>query len=301
MTILPTVMPDEFVLGYWGRIHILNLFRTPNQTAEALIEYFDLPSSRIQRIEALALSAQLSTQKFVQNHTLIPAHGAIAIEHPGVDHGAPKLEALIKQWWKLLHRPGAFFCPACASEQRSHWGVSYWQRACQLRGICWCPTHLCPLVACSETAFTVTTPRVELVTNAIPAVKAGTTSWSVIERYSQIMTGFLERNRRAGMRNVVRQIRPVAVQQSIYAGTNKDGQFLSDIAVKQLPAWWLDELFPHIRTKQLGAPFSSLDNTVLNGHAQPHAYALAMALLYESSDDALAAVPNSLPLIDQMH
>jgi len=65
MTILPTVMPDEFVLGYWGRIHILNLLGTPNQTAEALIDYFALPPSRIQRVEALALAANMDVQCFV--------------------------------------------------------------------------------------------------------------------------------------------------------------------------------------------------------------------------------------------
>lgn len=50
MTILPTVMPDEFVLGYWGRVHILNFLGTPTQTVEALIDYFALPPSRTQRI-----------------------------------------------------------------------------------------------------------------------------------------------------------------------------------------------------------------------------------------------------------
>lgn len=294
-------MPDEFVLGYWGRIHTLNLFSTPSQTAQALIDYFDLPKSRIQRIEALALSAQSSTQQFVQNHTLIPAHGAIAIEHPGVSHGAQKFDALIKQWWKLVHRPGAFFCAECANEQRIHWGFSYWQRACQLRGVSWCPIHRCPLLACSTTAFTAATPRIGLAMNASQEVKVGTKSWSVIERYSEIMAGFLKMSVRAGMRDVARTIRSVAAQKSIYTGANSGCQLLSDIAAKQLPTWWLGELFPHIETKQLGAPFNALDNTVLNRHAQPHAFALAMALIYESSEEALAAMPHYPSLPSNMH
>lgn len=292
MPILPTVMPDEFVLGYWGRVHILNLLGTPNQTLDALIDYFELPPSRIQRVEALALAADTDIQSFVQNHTLIPAHSAITFEFAGLPHGNPKLAALIKQWWKLPQKPGAYFCPQCAANQHARWGYSYWQRCHQLRGVNWCLKHGNSLLRCPETAFINNTPGITLVTVASPEAEPETSYWPVLMRYSEIMHAFLRRTVRTKMRDVAKALRPVASGKSINTGNNPERQLLSDIALGQLPSWWLEELFPSIRSKQPGIVFPALDNTVMLRHAQPHAFALAMALVYESSDDALAALPH---------
>jgi hypothetical protein len=292
MTILPTVMLDEFVLGYWGRIHILNLLGTPNQTAEALIDYFALPPSRIQRVEALALAANIDVQCFVQNHTLIPAHGAITLEFAGVHHGNPKLNSFIKQSWKLAQKPGAYFCPRCAANQRARWGYSYWQRHHQLRGVNWCSEHGESLMRCPESAFINDTPSVNLATDVTPRPEPEKTYWPVLERYSKIMNAFLTKTIRTKMRDVAKTLRPVAAGNFINTGNNSGGKLLSDIAIEQLPGRWLEELFPAIHAKQPGTPFPALDNAVMLRHAQPHAFALAMALIHESSDEALATLPN---------
>jgi hypothetical protein len=292
MTILPTVMPDEFVLGYWGRVHILNFLGTPTQTVEALIDYFELPPSRIQRIEALALAAKTNVQDFVQSHTLIPAHSAITYEFAGHAHGAPKLNARIKQWWKLTQKPGAYFCPQCAASQHARWGYSYWQRGHQLRGVNWCLEHGNSLLCCPETAFINDTPSINLATGAVPEAEPETPYWPVLTRYSEIMHAFLKRTVRTRMRDVAKTLRSVAANKSINTGNNLNYQYLSDLALGLLPGWWLEETFPSINAKQPGTPFPALDNTVMVRHAQPHAFALAMALIYESSDEALATLPH---------
>lgn len=292
MTILPTVMPDEFVLGYWGRIHILNLTGTPNQAIEALIAEFALPPSRIQRVEALALAANTDVQVFIQNHSLIPAHSAITFEFGGVEHGNPKFDALIKQSWKLAQKPGAYFCPQCVANQRARWGYSYWLRRHQLRGVNWCSEHGESLMRCPEKAFIHNTPSVNLASDASPKAEPETPFWPVLERYSAIMNTFLTRTVRAKMRDVAKTLRLAASGKSINTCNNPERQLLSDIALRQLPGWWLEELFPSIQAKQPGITFPALDNTVMLRHAQPHAFALAMALIYESSDDALATLPH---------
>ncbi|UCV08535.1 TniQ family protein [Dechloromonas denitrificans] len=291
MNILPTVMPDEFAPGYLGRIHILNLLGKPNQTLKALIDYFALQPSRIRRIEALAFAAKTSTQLFVQNHTLIPANSAISENLGGVCHGHPKYGALFSHSWNHLQKSGVYFCPQCVDEQRGCLGFSYWQRLNQLRGVSWCSKHFCPLLGCPENSLTIATPNVDLATNAAPEIEPEEPYWPVVKRYSEIMHGFLRRGFRAGRSDVARTIRAVAARQAIYMGTNNGCDLLSDIAVSQLPAWWLKELFPSIHTKQLGVPFLPFDNTLLNDHAQPHAFALAMALLYRSSKKALVDMP----------
>lgn len=291
MTILPTVMPDEFVLGYWGRVHILNLLGTPNQTVEALIDCFALPSSRIQRMEALALAAKTDLQNFVQSHTLIPAHCAITHEFAGLPHGNPKCNALIKQWWQLTHKPGAYFCPQCAAGQHTLWGYAYWQRQHQLAGVYWCSIHGESLLRCPKKAFTTDIPSFSVATGSSPKAEPESRYWPVLARYSEIMQTFLRRTTRAKMRDVAKTLRSVAVKKSINTGNQSEQPLLSDLAKELLPSWWLEETFPSIRAKQPGTPFPALDNTVMLRHAQPHAFALAMALVCESSEEALAILP----------
>lgn len=293
MPILPTVMPDEFILGYWGRVHILNLRSTPNETADALIDYFELPKSRIRRIEALALAARADLQFFVQNHTLIPAHGAISQHFIGMVHGNTnaQLANVIRQSWKLLQKPGAYFCPQCAVAQVAAWGFSYWKRRHQLLGVDWCLEHGEPLVSCPETAFVNATPCNQVATAVSCQIELETSCRSVLERYSKIMNAYLVRTVRVGVQEVAKVLRPIAEGKGISTRAITTNQYLSDIAVTKLPTSWLGKLFPSISTKRQGAPFGPLDNTVLSGFAMPHAYALAMALLYESSEEALADFP----------
>lgn len=285
-------MPDEFVLGYWGRIHALNLYSSPNQTLEALIENFALPPTRIQRVEALALAAQTSTQRFVQKHTLIPALAAISQHFEGAPHGAASSPATIKKSWRRLQQPGAYFCPECSAAQKSQWGFSYWMRRHQLLGVDWCLHHGTPLIASDEHAFVRETPHFHESQPPSQRIEQGQSYWPILERYSQIMTAYLNTTRRIGVYDASKPLRPIAAARNINIRGECAPQYLSDVAMAQLPGWWLEKLFPSIAHKQANTPFPPLDNTVLSGFAMPHAYALAMALLYESSEEALAGMPH---------
>lgn len=285
-------MPDEFVLGYWGRIHALNLYSSPNQTLEALIEHFALSPTRIQRVEALSLAAQKSTSHFVQNHTLIPVLAAISQHFPGTPHGDVKIPEIIKQSWKQHQKPGAYFCPDCSAAQKSLWGFSYWMRSHQLLGVDWCPHHGATLIACDDHAFVRGCPRPQEKQASSQRAERGLAYWPILERYSQIMTAYLTTKRRIGVQDASKPLRPIAASRNINARGISGFQYLSDIAMAQLPGWWLEKLFPSIAHKQANTPFPPLDNTVLSGFAMPHAYALAMALLYESSEEALAGMPH---------
>jgi hypothetical protein len=292
MPILPTAMPDEFVLGYWGRIHALNLHSSPNQTMEALVENFALPLTRIQRVEALALAAQKSTPHFVQNHTLIPALAAISQHFEGAAHGDVRSPGIITKSWKRLQKAGAYFCPECSAEQKSQWGFSYWMRSHQLLGVDWCPRHWTPLIACDDQAFLRGTPYFQENLAPPQQTERGQTYWPILERYSQIALAYLGTTRRIGVQDASKRLRPIAASRNINARGISGSRYLSDIAMAQLPGWWLEKLFPSIANKRTNTPFPPLDNTVLSGFAMPHAYALAMALLYESSEEALAGMPH---------
>jgi hypothetical protein len=155
----------------------------------------------------------------------------------------------------------------------------------------WCTEHAAELTCTPEALFLNGTPKIELSTANHHEYESGKSYTPVMERYRDIMMGYLERTFRVGSAEVVKVLRPIAATKGI-ATTNKNpGRYLSDIAQEQLPGWWLNKLFPSIGTKLANTPFRPLDNTVGSGFAMAHAYALAMALLYESSEQALASLP----------
>lgn len=288
MTILPPVKPDEFVLGYWGRIHALNLHGSPKQTMESLIGCFALPPSRIQRVEALALASQKSTSRFVQHHTLIPANAAISQHFEGVTHGDLRAPGIITNSWRRLQKPGAYFCPDCSAQQKSQWGFSYWVRSHQLLGVDWCLYHKTPLIACDDQAFLFGPPNFQGNQNSSQQTERSLVNWPLLERYMRIMAAYLNTTRRIGVQDASNRLRKIAASRNISSRGVSGCQYLSDIAMASLPSWWLEKLFPSITHKRPNAPFLPLDNTVLSGFSMTHAYALAMTLLYESSEEALA-------------
>lgn len=93
--------------------------------------------------------------------------------------------------------------------------------------------------------------------------------------------------KRIGLTDASNLLRPIAASRSIGSRGVNGFPYLSDIAKASFPSWWLEKLFPSIVNKRANEPFPPLDNTVLSGFAMPHAYALAMTLLYESSEEAL--------------
>lgn len=291
MLILPSVLPDEFVLGYWGRIHLLNLRRTPQLTAAALIDYFSLQNSEIRRVAALAAAAKLSVQDFVQSHTLIPAQFAINQHFVGMAHGAPEFPKVIGLSWARLQKPGAYFCEDCASVQRETWGISYWRRSHQLIGVDWCPEHGCGLVKAPENSFFSCLPsRCSIESSSLDLVSSEGVS-PVLERYAHVILGFFTRKCRLGLSDAARELRRLAAQKDITTNRQITGLYLSDVALDCLPTSWLASLFPTIGEKKRGSPFHPLDNTVLSGFAVSHAYALAMAVLHDSGEEALASLP----------
>lgn len=288
MLIVPTAMPDEFVLGFWGRIHALNCLTTPSQTIEALIDYLSVEPSDIARVQALALAANMDFQAFTQNHTLIPVHGAISQHFAGETHGSLSRSKSIRCTWKLLQKKEAQFCSACAAEQRAQWGYSYWKRNHQLLGVDWCPEHGIMLLSSVDTAFLTDAPCRCVSSTARSEIDREKSYWPVLERYASIMNAYLAKTTRTAIHEVANLLRPLAAAKGLSTRNSKTANYLSDIAVEILPGWWLESVFPSLNTKLPHRPFPALDNTVMSGYAMPPAYALAMALLCESTEEALA-------------
>lgn len=290
MTIFPKVLPDEFVLGYWGRIHLLNTFPTSEDTINALIEQFNPPAGGSRRFEALACSANLNNSEFAQNHSLIPSLLAMTSNKAGMLHSLVNTPAVIRRNWRLLQKPAAYFCPACAEFQQSQWGFSYWMRRHQLLGVDWCVEHGTSLRSCDESAFMRKLPSHigDSVLVAEPVVNE--ISKPILKRYSQIMVALLRGRLRVNLSDAGNIVRPLAMAKGLSTRQLPTSQYLSDYAVDVLPISWLKKLFPKLEMKQANEKYTPLDNTVLAVSARTHAYALAMALLYESSEAALTAL-----------
>lgn len=292
MLILPKPAPDELAHGYWGRLHQLNLMASPNETLRALAAHFGSRSGSCRTILTLASAAGISAQAFVQGHTLIPATLAISTNSPGRIHGHGLEDGhnLLQPF--QLAKSSAYFCPSCIEEQRQHTGMAYWKRVHQLPGIDWCPTHHETLLSDKSTAFRMRNPT---VANALTIPTRGVTTSATtpaMERYAQIMAGFLLRHRRLAPGEGAKAIRPVAHARGFRIGNVESvAPYLSDVVLEYFPRWWLERLFPTLPTKARGKAFPAIDNTVYLGQSRPHCFALAMAMLFATSEEALAAWP----------
>ena len=196
-----------------------------------------------------------------------------------------------------LARTGAYFCAECAQEDLGFHGQSYWRREHQIPGLLWCPKHSTPLrYMDDESAFLL--PPVALINDA-HAVDA---EWAkemagneTVQRYLQICSTLMERTSPLAVKAVrdVLQSRASNLGFQIYSRP-VTAPLLSDDVIKRCGRTWLATVLPPLADKPEGVFLSQLDGVLyLNTSASgTSSYALACAVLFDSSDDAVNALTN---------
>ncbi len=288
--LIPHILPDEFVLGYRGRIRILNGFPdTPRMMAALHPEGYcsDFNQSGTPAISVLAKAANVNCIQFVCRHSLIPFIRAVVMRDPHQAHGEPDGEQrLVRSGFRAL-REAAFFCPDCAAEDASFWGFPYWRRIHQIPGVDWCPKHGAPLVNGPAAEFD-NLPPVDSPDVADHAPGDGSQN-PVICRYVDIVQGLMELRTPLHSTEVTRMLGSAARNSGLRVSPTGRRPTLSDLALEQVPRSWLLRHFPNVARKE---PFTYIRN--FDGVCEPKhtafsakAYALAAALLYDSADKAL--------------
>jgi len=300
--ILPTILPDEFLLGYLGRISAVNHRISISNIKNILKNWFsetkpelknpDIKkrSSLLELAEALGIEAKTIAKK----HTLLPILRSTrpdTINFPvGVrlmdndDHG------LLRRFSQIVPKEAACFCVACVIEDVDYQRFSFWRRSHQIPGIDWCLKHMEPLQEVNHKNAFLKQPSIFLDSgNYCKQPESLGMHNSIILRFAQLIEDALELevpvNNRIAQEVLTNKAKLIGVK---FSETGFCRQ-LSDLMNEVLPEQWVFKFFPRLKKEKYGIFVAGFDE-VLKANRKGKSYVntlLAAAVLFDDADEAI--------------
>lgn len=307
MIIRPEVLPDEYAPGYKGRVLNFNGMTDRKLGMETLMAWSgNAGSSRreISTVELLAKIAGIDVTQFVCAHTTLPLRRAVAATLLDVEHGCTRQRSLL--WCIALRdtRPGAYLCTQCVLEDLDFHGMSYWRREHQLPGQFCCAKHNLPLSFVESINSFLSPPSAfyknPQVVDYLWAAKLQASK--PINRFLAITSDLLARSKPLDEREVSRVARAKASALGLHTGRGTvKGKLISDFIKERLDKEWLASVAPGLVEKPAGELWLPVDGTLAGKRRGISAtiYAIAFAVLYESSDEAINAMLTPSPPHDE--
>lgn len=283
-----STLPDELAHGYLGRVRAINLLSSSEKAASALLDSCltkDSLPDKARRVASLAAAAKLSLQTFCQRHTFIPFLRTASNVGPGIPHGSSTQLPLIETLAFRLLLPGAMACRQCIAEDLEFWRFSYWRRRHQLPGVIWCDKHHEPLFEAAKSFDHCPSLPKDPEDDSVDRVDDQLGD-ALVTRYIEIATGLLDCRQPVSYHQAANKLSQRAQALGIRVAKSGRRENLSDIALQLAPRKWLSSLLPGIETKKPGEYYPFLDKVVRH-HGLPQCRALALALMFDSADDAL--------------
>ena len=294
---VPKPLPDELLNGYVGRIASLN--GIARVEARSKVVNYAEQSQGTRRVKnwvlAIAPLMGMTWQQVVLQHTLLPFTAAVRPKplSGGLKPSCPLSALATRSYGDRMH-----LCQDCVQEDLRFWGISYWRRSHQLPGMFLCPKHRRPLLRIRTPKYSeLPLPQEEaLVAHPLePDAVAQAQSNVVIDRFASICVELLERSEPFLVGQMSAAIQPKLRARFGSGGSRTGERWLSEIAQREAGGPWLRLVFPELDRQDARGKVPDFDRVGQNRvfAAPSKRYALALALLYDSSDDALNAVANS--------
>lgn len=303
---IPCILPDEYLLGYVGRIRILNNFRDSKETTRALLKRYQQVNrgeGMFCKFSAIASAADINEEFLTLQHTLAPFVHAFP-----TNNGAPPEKPYISKFQiaspdrSLLRitREAAKFCPHCVSEDLHFWGFPYWRRFHQVIGIEWCTKHKTSLVSVNSKNAHDFLPESENFSFRADTLGKENEyqDYPALRRYADIAYGLI---------NLTQPINAQGAKKSLYNQAKKLGlrisesgkrPLMSDLATEAFPHDWLLRNFHEFSKKEKLKLLINIDLVCRAGSRyfiQTRMYVLAASLLYEDPNSALHALTTAEP------
>jgi hypothetical protein len=285
--------PDEFAHGYRGRLRVLNHFKSTTSLMSTLRKEMhpsETPLGKYSTATTLALAAGMPLQQLVQHHTLLPFHRAVASNYYNVDHGDQSTLNLINNFGtKSRRKPETRFCLDCIKEDIDIRGYAYWRRSHQLPGVYWCCKHKQQLAnspvgskAFDDVPYVGMASRYDFSNQDFQAIFSN----HAIQRYADIMNHFLCSVRPMSLMHAKYRIAEQFKKHQIRRNKKRQKPTLTDRVCEQVSQHWLLAQFPAIKNRLARENFTPID-CIGKGYAPQLVYALALAVLFDSSDEAI--------------
>jgi hypothetical protein len=293
---VPKPLPDELAIGHLGRLFILNGIDRPLRKAQYVNKYAparNANSGSRRYVKTLAALSGQTVADYLFHHSCFPFYRAV---HSDNWRGQEKTQLALSVIGLSATRVNPFgvsICPRCVEEDVGFWGFSYWRRSHQLPGIDWCQKHRCALIKTRRDAPVEMLPHEVLADATATTVSEKAMQNEVIFRYSEICMEFLGRNHSISTRHMVSCLQQRARDLQIRPRPGVPGFHLHDMAMQQVDGEWLLKYFPDIFSKNSSSSLSRTYTSTQIAYSTPY-YALALALLYESVDEAFTDLTSTV-------
>lgn len=299
-------MPDEFILGYLGRIGEVNGIRSGSDLRKALRQWYgqrqqSSPDNTL--IEHLAFASGTDTYHFACYHTLIPICRAVSSYLNDRKHGDPDNFGLLSAHAPRLLRNDIQICPDCIQEDIEYLGYSFWRRSHQLPGIDWCLKHSSALRSVAgKQSDLLKQPSVVLKNLEEDERRLDQTTEEnpIISRYAELVQVVLDFKSPIAPEAISLLLAEKARQKGLRITPEGSRTVLSDLMSEQLPSAWMNKHFPLLLQKKKGEFLYEYDG-VCKRSGKAHvstSYILATAMLIHTVQegqklllDALQAPP----------
>jgi|GEM_PF-6438622 len=294
---IPMLMPDEFFMGYLGRLtHINGLGNTSNtnKILSAWVKQSHPEANVVPAAYSLPKLLDIDVETFIRQHTFAPITGAI--KSKTVQRNAEvtarqnsNLQGMLITTSKKIKK-AACFCASCVKEDIDYLGFSFWRRSHQLSGIDWCLKHNVPLREVNEDAPYEIQPANYLMNKRFTEVNIEShTADPVVLRYAQLIQDALELAVPLDFKVTGQVLFKQSKEFNIRTSAKGNKKTLSDLMIEQLPDYWLSKHFPNLKKERHGTYLSSFDDVLrLNGNGKSCMNTLlAAAVLFKNADEAI--------------
>lgn len=280
--------PDEFVRGHIGRLRVINLCPDAAAVVRGLGEHFDTCRSEtkpLSLLDLLALACETELTKYVRSHTLLPVLRAVANERSDIAHGDPSDLATIRRNALRQALSHAVLCQECVEEDVAFWGYSFWRLSQQLPGLLRCSKHGSPLLqVMANDAFD--RPPLKSLPSARPILDGIKLDNAVLLRYAEIIQGFADFEKPLSRREAAFKLGAKAKERGLRVARTGRRPTLTDVALESLPETWIRKFLPDFPLKTTERHSGPMYNVAFFP-CTPVPCALALALLFDSADEAL--------------
>lgn len=301
--IRPQPFPDEWVVGYAGRVARLNGWGAEKELYDGLRNASGKIGQSMLELTAvhiLANAAGMHVERFARDHTLLPIWRGVTRRQSGPIVPTENPSRALWGWGLRPLRSYAYFCAACAREDVDFHGQSYWRRDHQIPGRQVCAKHGRSLTKVDLRHLIAHSPvgcmtKDDVVTSDFDQLDQATPH---LDRFLDICNHLLANPRARDEADVSRCAAAFAKEQGYHTGRGAIRKpLISDYLLEVFGRDFIGEAFPGMPDKETGEHLSSIDECLKGKRSGKRtlAYVAVAAILFEESDSAFEKVFESVP------
>lgn len=256
-------MPDEFLLGYAGRVSILNQFASVADFRAFLKTPFSTNHSKhlvVPLITHLSKLLNIPSSFLIDQHTLINLIKCYKKNRQKTDY-----PSLLNRMSSRLNGVEFQFCRKCVEEDMSYNGFSYWRRDHQNHGTDACTKHSDEILLAAQGShelFFQPSWHLKNFKYQEQYISLEEKQNPYIANYQKLINDFLDAPFRldffATTQLLVEKTKELGIKTYHFGYTT----YLSDLVAEKFPTSWLIKHFPVFDKKYKNEYLYPIDNTI---------------------------------------